>query len=84
MKCSVTFSQIVFFFFFCQVLKFNGWYKQTVHESPSEHYRIRPVSIFYYLEDNSISVVEPHVENSGMPQGKNRMQTGYKRYLSFL
>jgi len=53
-----------------KVLKFNGYYKQTVHESPDEYYRVRPVEIFYYLEDDSISVIEPHVENSGMPQGK--------------
>lgn len=53
-----------------KVLKFNAWFKQTVHESPNEHYRVRHVSIYYYLEDDSISVVEPHVENSGMPQGK--------------
>jgi len=52
-----------------QVLKFNAYFKQTVHESPDEYFRVRPVEIFYYLEDDSISVVEPHVENSGMPQG---------------
>jgi len=53
-----------------KVLKFNGYYKQTVHESPDEYFRVRPVDVFYYLEDDSISVIEPHVENSGMPQGK--------------
>ncbi|XP_070534018.1 EF-hand domain-containing protein 1-like [Ptychodera flava] len=53
-----------------KVLKFDAYFRQTVHESPDEYYRIRPVSIFYYLEDDSVSVVEPHVENSGMPQGK--------------
>lgn len=53
-----------------KVLRFNGYFKQTVHESPDEYFRVRPVDIYYYLEDDSISVVEPHVENSGMPQGK--------------
>ncbi|XP_052097106.1 EF-hand domain-containing protein 1-like [Mytilus californianus] len=53
-----------------KVLRFNAYFKQTVHESPDEYFRVRPVDIFYYLEDDSISVVEPHVENSGMPQGK--------------
>lgn len=51
-----------------QVLKFTAYFKETVHESPQEYYRVRPVEIFYYLEDDSISVVEPHVENSGIPQ----------------
>ena len=51
------------------MLRFNAYFKQTVHESPSEYFRVRPVDIFYYLEDDSIAVIEPHVENSGMPQG---------------
>ena len=46
-----------------KVLLFNGYFKQTVHESPDEHFRIRHVNIYYYLEDDSISVVEPVVEN---------------------
>lgn len=53
-----------------KVLKFNAYFKQTVHESPNEFFRVRPVDIYYYLEDDSIAVIEPHVENSGMPQGK--------------
>ena len=52
-----------------QVLLFNAFFKQTVHESSNEYYRVRDVKIYYYLEDDSISVVEPRVENSGMPQG---------------
>lgn len=53
-----------------KVLKFKAYFKQTVHESQNEYFRVRPVDIYYYLEDDSISVIEPHVENSGMPQGK--------------
>jgi len=53
-----------------KVLKFNAWFKQTVHESALETRRVRLCNVYYYLEDDSISVVEPPVENSGMPQGK--------------
>jgi len=53
-----------------KVLKFDAYFKEAVHESPNEYYRVRPVEIFYYLEDDSIAVIEPIVENSGMPQGK--------------
>lgn len=53
-----------------KVLLFDAYFKQTVNESPDEFYCIRPVKIYYYLEDDSISVVEPAVENSGIPQGK--------------
>ena len=65
---------------FIQVLRFNGYFKQTVHESANEYFRVRPVDLFYYLEDDSIAVIEPHVENSGMPQGKfciNLLQHNY-------
>ena len=47
-----------------RVLLFEAYFKQTVHESPNEFYCIRPVKIYYYLEDDSVSVVEPVVNNS--------------------
>ncbi|KAI8855229.1 hypothetical protein BC829DRAFT_438644 [Chytridium lagenaria] len=50
------------------VLRFDGYFKQTVHES-MEQYHLRKVRIHYYVEDDSIAVVEPPVENSGIPQG---------------
>jgi len=52
-----------------QVLRFYAWFKQTVHESQQEHFRVRPVYVYYYLEDDSVEIVEPRVKNSGMPQG---------------
>ncbi|XP_035384680.1 EF-hand domain-containing protein 1 isoform X1 [Electrophorus electricus] len=53
-----------------KVLRFYGYFRQEVHDSPDERWRIRPVVIYYYLEDDSMCVMEPEVENSGMPQGK--------------
>ncbi|KAJ3275375.1 EF-hand domain-containing protein 1 [Terramyces sp. JEL0728] len=50
------------------VLRFDGYFKQTVHES-KEQFHLRKVRILYFLEDDSIAVVEPPVENSGIPQG---------------
>ncbi|KAI5946509.1 EF-hand domain-containing protein 1 [Manis javanica] len=38
--------------------------------STEEHYRICHVNIYYCLEDDSMSIIEPVVENSGIPQGK--------------
>ena len=46
-----------------KVLLFEGYFKQTVHESADEYYRVRPVKIYYYLEDDSIAVIEPAVQN---------------------
>lgn len=53
-----------------KVLRFFGYFKQTVYESPDEFYRVRPVTVFYYLEDDSMQIYEALVENSGIPQGK--------------
>ncbi|CAD8213025.1 unnamed protein product [Paramecium octaurelia] len=51
------------------VLRFSGFFKEAVVESALENYRIRKLTIFYYLEDHSISITEPKQENSGVPQG---------------
>uniref|UniRef100_A0A8C6IJN0 EF-hand domain-containing protein 1 n=1 Tax=Mus spicilegus TaxID=10103 RepID=A0A8C6IJN0_MUSSI len=53
-----------------KVLKFSAYFQEDVPISMEEHYRIRHVNIYYYLEDDSMSVIEPVVENSGIPQGK--------------
>ncbi|KAJ8871831.1 hypothetical protein PR048_028171 [Dryococelus australis] len=52
-----------------KVLLFRGFFKESVCESPDEHYRVRHVNILYYLEDDTMSVMEPPVENSGLVQG---------------
>lgn len=53
-----------------QVLRFHGYFKEDIQYSPEEDHRIRPVVIYYYLEDDTMCVVEPAVPNSGIPQGK--------------
>ncbi|XP_072120777.1 EF-hand domain-containing protein 1 isoform X1 [Mobula birostris] len=53
-----------------QVLSFDGYFKETVRESADEHFRVRRIVLYYYLEDDSIAIYEPRVDNSGLPQGK--------------
>ncbi|XP_062324214.1 EF-hand domain-containing protein 1 [Osmerus eperlanus] len=53
-----------------KVLHFYAYFQQKVQHSPDEEYRVRPVVIYYYLEDDSMLISEPTVENSGIPQGK--------------
>ncbi|NWV20190.1 EFHC1 protein, partial [Origma solitaria] len=53
-----------------KVLKFDAYFQEEVATSAEEHYRIRQVGIYYYLEDDSICVIEPVVKNSGLLQGK--------------
>lgn len=51
------------------VLRFNGYFKESVVESNLENWRLRQLIIFYYLEDSSIMMNEVKSTNSGIPQG---------------
>ncbi|XP_039982124.1 EF-hand domain-containing protein 1 [Xiphias gladius] len=53
-----------------KVLRFYAYFEEDILYSPEEAYRVRPVVIYYYLEDDSMCIIEPMVENSGIPQGK--------------
>jgi len=52
-----------------QVLRFNAYFKESVDESKTEFARIRKLTIFYYLVDDTIEITEPKEVNSGIPQG---------------
>uniref|UniRef100_A0A3Q0RP27 EF-hand domain (C-terminal) containing 1 n=1 Tax=Amphilophus citrinellus TaxID=61819 RepID=A0A3Q0RP27_AMPCI len=52
-----------------KVLRYYGYFMEAILYSPEEEFRVRPVVIYYYLEDDSICIIEPTVENSGIPQG---------------
>merc|ERR1719171_269303 len=63
-----------------KVLRFNCFFKESVHESRLENYRIRKCVLYYYLEDDSMHVSEPKVENSGIPQGERKGTVFLKRH----
>jgi hypothetical protein len=52
-----------------QVLCFKAYFKESVVEARIENHRIHYLNVFYYLEDKSIMITEPKIENSGIPQG---------------
>ena len=43
---------------------------EDVHSERMEQNRLRRCHIYYFLEDDSMMVVEPSVSNSGIPHGK--------------
>jgi hypothetical protein len=59
-----------------QVLRYFGWFKEIITERREEKWRVRKCVIYYYLEDGTIHISEPRVDNSGIPQGTflKRMQ----------
>jgi len=53
-----------------QVLRFLAYMQEPVHESPAENSRFRYCQIYFYLEDGTLQIDEPKIENSGIaPQG---------------
>jgi len=63
-----------------KVLRFNCYFKESVHESRLENYRIRNCVLYYYLEDDSMHISEPKIENSGIPQGERKGTMFLKRH----
>ncbi|XP_064639145.1 EF-hand domain-containing family member C2-like [Lineus longissimus] len=52
-----------------QVLCFDAYFQEAVDEKREEQFRIRNCKIYFYLEDDSIQVIEPRIKNAGIPQG---------------
>jgi hypothetical protein len=44
-----------------QVLRFYGFFQETVTERPDENARYRHVSIMFHMEDGTMSMHEPKV-----------------------
>ena len=64
------------------VLRFEGYFDEHVTESAYENWRIRPCTILYYLEDDTVHVIENKYENSGIPQGDFIKRRRTKLYLN--
>jgi hypothetical protein len=50
-------------------LHFKAFFQEPVVENPTENYRIRKCTVYYYLDDDTLHILEDRVENSGIPQG---------------
>lgn len=53
-----------------QVLCFDAYYQEGVQERREEQFRIHRCKVYFYLEDDSVQVVEPRMKNAGLPQGE--------------
>jgi hypothetical protein len=51
------------------VLRFYAHFQEGVHERNDENSRYRHCIICYFMEDGTLRIEEPKVENSGIPQG---------------
>nr|XP_012216880.1 PREDICTED: EF-hand domain-containing family member C2-like [Linepithema humile] len=52
-----------------QRLKFKAFFQETVQEKWKMAFHIRAVNISFFLEDGTMKIVEPSVDNSGLEQG---------------
>lgn len=48
---------------------FKAFFQETVQEKWKTAFHIRVVNISFFLEDGTIKIVEPSVDNSGLEQG---------------
>ncbi|XP_011138125.1 EF-hand domain-containing protein 1 isoform X2 [Harpegnathos saltator] len=51
-------------------LRFKAFFRQRIFNSPDERCRVRHVNIVYFLEDDTVCVIEPVLDNAGFQQGK--------------
>ncbi|XP_045448004.1 EF-hand domain-containing family member C2-like [Melitaea cinxia] len=51
------------------ILHFQAYFQQTLHEMRLSAHILRKVDIFFFLEDGTIKVIEPKTGNSGLSQG---------------
>uniref|UniRef100_A0A672IEE7 EF-hand domain (C-terminal) containing 2 n=1 Tax=Salarias fasciatus TaxID=181472 RepID=A0A672IEE7_SALFA len=69
-QCSVGGSEMpAWLAFDKQALCFEAYFQEAVQEVQEGRNRIRKCKIYFYLEDDTIQVVEPEYKNSGIPQG---------------
>ncbi|CAG9863142.1 unnamed protein product [Phyllotreta striolata] len=52
-----------------KILVFDAYFNETLQEVRGQPFLMRRVKIYFYLEDGTIKVVEPHIVNSGCTQG---------------
>lgn len=50
------------------MLRWFGYFKEVLPESPRETYRVRRVVLHYYLVNDTMDVEEPKQLNSGIDQ----------------
>ncbi|KAL0231877.1 hypothetical protein GEMRC1_011281 [Eukaryota sp. GEM-RC1] len=58
-----------FLFYDRKVLRFEAYFKEPVVETAYEQYRVRRCFIYYFLDDETVQITEPEIENSQLPQG---------------
>ena len=51
------------------MLNFSVYFQEAVVENKDENYRLRKCTMYYYLEDDTIHILETRIPNSGIPQG---------------
>lgn len=52
-----------------QVLSFDAYFMEAVTERADEQFRVHKCKVLFYLEDDSMQIVEPKGQNAGIPQG---------------
>nr|CEL67105.1 TPA: CG11048, related [Neospora caninum Liverpool] len=52
-----------------KVLRFFCFFKSHVDEDKTQNIRVRKCHLYYYLEDDTVQIEEPQIDNSGLRHG---------------
>ena len=63
------YALLLFSVFLKQRLMFKAYFQETVQERWQSAFQIRAVTISFFLEDGTIKIAEPAIDNSGLEQG---------------
>ena len=64
-----------------QILRFYTYFIESIQDQGTEIERRRRCTILYFLEDDSVQVMEPVEHNSGIPQGEDDSDEGYRNIV---
>lgn len=64
-----------------KVLRFYTYFTEMILDQGVEKERIRKCHLLFYLEDDSIQILEPTFSNSGIPQGKNWVKETFQQNI---
>lgn len=66
-----------------EVLRFQAYFQEPVHDggsSDTSGFRVRTFALMFHLSDDTISIEEPRIVNSGLTQGKFMKRTRVERH----
>eukprot|EP00741_Cyanophora_paradoxa_P010019 tig00000157_g9705.t1 len=70
-----------------KILRFEAFFWENVTDTAFEPVRIRKCLMYYFLEDDTMQIIEPRQDNSGIPQGvflkRHRVMSDTRQFVTW-